>query len=454
MKLTIIGGAGVRTPLFIEALLRRAPALGLTTVSLMDLQEEKLELIGALCRELVRRAGDPVAVELTNDPRSALNGADFVVTTIRVGNEAGRVLDERIALRHGVLGQETTGPGGFAMALRSIPAILSYADLMAEICPDAWLLNFTNPAGLVAQAIAVARPGMRVAGICDTPSGMLRDVAHALGHREEELEFGFFGLNHLSWIHRARLNGADVLPDLLASDTRLSRLSDFPFEPALVRLIGMIPNEYLYYYYYREQALANIAAAGSTRGEQVQRLSRTLLENLRAADPVRHPERGLSVFHDYIRARRSTYMAAETAGAMERGSESEQAEAGGEGYAGLALAVMNATVAGGRHRLVLNVPNHGAMPTLRDDDVIECICAVDAAGATPLPIGEVPEHALRLMQQVKLYERYTVEAVAHRSRELAIMALMAHPLVGSYSLATALVDGYLEAHGAYVGDWQ
>src|SRR5579862_6490242 len=183
MKLAIIGGAGVRTPLFIEALLRRASALGLGTVTLMDVQEEKLHLIGSLCHELVRRAGDPVTLELTTNARTALAGADFVVTTIRVGNEAGRVLDERIALRHGVLGQETTGPGGFAMALRSIPAILDYADLMAEVCPNAWLLNFTNPAGLVAQAIAVARPGMRVAGICDTPTSMLREVSHALGHR-------------------------------------------------------------------------------------------------------------------------------------------------------------------------------------------------------------------------------------------------------------------------------
>ena len=241
MKLTIIGGAGVRTPLFIESLLGRAAALGLRTVVLMDLQEEKLRLIGALCRELVRRAGDPVALELTSDARAALANADFVVTTIRVGDEAGRVQDERIALRHGMLGQETTGPGGFAMALRSIPTILGYADLMAELCPDAWLLNFTNPAGLVAQAIAQARPALRVAGICDAPPSMLKHAAAALGHAPEELAFELFGLNHLSWIKAVRYQGEDLLPGLLRDDAKLAAMPEFPFEPALVRMVGMLP---------------------------------------------------------------------------------------------------------------------------------------------------------------------------------------------------------------------
>ena len=456
MKLTIIGGGGVRTPLFIQALLKRAPALGLKTVTLMDLQEEKLRLIGALCQELVRRAGDPIELQLTTDPRAALAGAGFVVTTIRVGNEAGRVLDERVALRHGVLGQETTGPGGFAMALRSIPAILAYADLMAELCPDAWLLNFTNPAGLVAQAIAVARPKMRVAGICDTPNSMIREVAHALGEQPDDLDIGFFGLNHLSWVTHARRDGKDLLPKLLASDTLLGAMGDFPFEPALVRLIGMIPNEYLYYYYYRERAVANIIAAGSTRGEQVLALSRALLDNLRAADPERHPERGLAVFQQYILTRRSSYMAAETGGVIDRSAEIEQTlnQEGGEGYAGVALAVIGAVVAGGTHKLVLNVPNNGTTPALRDDDVIESICEVDAAGARPQQAGELPESALRLVQQVKLYERLTVQAVARRSRDLAVQALMAHPLVGSYSLATVLVEEYLAAHSDFVGRWQ
>lgn len=456
MKLTIIGGAGVRTPLFIDSLLPRARALGLTHVTLMDLQEEKLALIGALCRELVRRAGDPIILTLSTDGRQALTGADFVVTTIRVGNEAGRVLDERIALRHGLLGQETTGAGGFAMALRSIPAILGYADLMAEVCPTAWLLNFTNPAGLVAQAVAVARPRMRVAGICDTPTSMLRDVARALDQRHEELGFTFFGLNHLSWIAHVWRDGADLLPQLLASDTRLRSLTEFPFDPDLARLLGLIPNEYLYYYYYRERAVANLLAAACTRGEEVLRLNHQLLEDLRAADPERDPARGLRVFHAYIYARRSTYMAAETGGAMARDSEEwrqQVQEEGGEGYAGVALAVMNAVVSGGRHRLVLNVPNRGAVAGMADDDVVECMCEVDGNGARPLPVGAVPEHALRLMQQVKLYERLTVDAVLRRSRGAAVQALLAHPLVGSYSLATALVDDYLRAHAPYVGEW-
>ncbi|HEY8286677.1 MAG TPA: glycoside hydrolase [Chloroflexota bacterium] len=453
MKLTIIGGAGVRTPLFIRGLANLAPTLGLTNVTLMDRQEEKLRLIGALCRHLLHQAGDPVTLDLTTDPRVALSGADFVVTTVRVGDESARVLDERIALDLGVLGQETTGPGGFAMALRSIPVILQYADLMAEICPRAWLLNFTNPAGLVAQAIADARPTMRVAGICDTPPTMLRAVAQALGHPADELEFTFYGLNHLSWLASARYRGEDLLPGLLADDRALRALPDEPFEPALTRMIGMIPNEYLYYYYYRERAVANILAARESRGEQVARLSAKLLTDLRSADPERRPDEGMAVYRAYLGTRRGSYMAAETGGHMDRGADEVALAEGNQGYAGVAMAVMSAVQSGSAHKLILNVPNHGAIAGLEDADVIEAMCEVDETGAHSLAVGDIPEHALLLMRQVKRYERLTVAASAGKSRNLAVEALLAHPLVGSYSLATALVERYLTAHAPYVGAW-
>jgi len=453
VKLTIIGGAGVRTPLFIRGLARLAPALGLTRVTLMDVQEEKLRLIGALCRHLLRQAGDPVVLELTTNPRQALRDADFVVTTIRVGDEPARVLDERIALDLGVLGQETTGPGGFAMALRSIPAILEYADLMEEICPRAWLLNFTNPAGLVAQALADARPNMRVAGICDTPPTMLRVVSQALGHAPDELDFTFYGLNHLSWLASACYQDEDLLPRLLADDQALRALPDEPFDPALVRMIGMIPNEYLYYYYYREQAVTNILAAKESRGEQVARLSARLLADLRSVDPERHPDEGMAVYRAYLGTRRGSYMAAETGGHMDRGADELALAEGNQGYAGVALAVMSAVRSGQAHKLILNVPNRGAITGLDDGDVVEVLCDVDEAGARPRMVGDVPEHALLLMRQVKRYERLTVAAIARKSRALAIEALLAHPLVGSYSLATALVDRYLVAHAAFIGPW-
>lgn len=449
MKMTIIGGAGVRTPLFVRALLKYSAELGLTEVTLMDIDAEKLGLIGALCAELVRRGGSPFTLTLANDARQALRDASFVVTTIRVGFEGGRVLDERIALKHGVLGQETTGPGGFAMALRSIPAILGYADLMDEVCPDAWLLNFTNPAGLVAQAISEARPHRKVAGICDTPPTMQREVARVLGLPRQEIAFTYFGLNHLSWISAAKYRGLDQLPRLLASDELLGALAEFPFEPRLVRLLGLIPNEYLYYFYYRERAVANLLAAGTTRGEQIQELTAGLLSRLRDVYTERNPEQGLAVFHQYIEARHASYMTAETGQTL----HAEETDEGSEGYAGVALAVARAVRSGSPHDLILNVPNGGAMPGMQTDDVVESVCTVDAAGARPLRIPDIPEHALRLMQQVKLYERLTVRAVAHRSRDLAVQALMAHPLVGSYSLSTSLVGEYLDAHRGYVGDW-
>jgi 6-phospho-beta-glucosidase len=454
VKITIVGGAGVRTPLFMQALVRWAPDLGLNTVTLMDRDEEKLDLIGALCGEVVRLAGSPFALEHTTDLRQALTGADFVVTTIRVGEEAGRVLDERIALKHGVLGQETTGPGGFAMALRSIPAILECADLMAEICPAAWLINFTNPAGLVTQAITAARPAMRIAGICDAPPSMLRNTARALGQRTEDLTFDLFGLNHLSWIAAARLDGEDLLPRLLADDALLASMPELPFEPALLRLLGLIPNEYLYYFYYRERAVANIGRASETRAEQIQRLSAALLGDLREADPRRNPSRGLSLLHQYLHTRSGSYMSAETGGTMDTGVDSIAHAEQSDGYAGVALAVIRAVTAGDRPRIVLNTPNRGVLAGLEDDDVIEAFCTVDQTGVIPLPVGTVPDHAMALIRDVKRYERLTVAAIAQRSRDLAVMALMAHPLVGSYSLATSLVTDYLAAHRPYVGEWR
>ncbi len=454
MKITIVGGAGVRTPLFMRSLVRQAPDLGLSVVTLMDRDEEKLALIGALCGEVVRLADNPFALELSTDIRQALVGADFVVTTIRVGQEAGRVLDERIALKHGVLGQETTGPGGFAMALRSIPAILECADLMAEICPAAWLINFTNPAGLVTQAITAARPSLHVAGICDAPPSMLRNVARALDRRTEDLTFDLFGLNHLSWISAARLDGEDLLPRLLADDALLASMPELPFEPALLRLLGLIPNEYLYYYYYRERAVANIGRARETRSEQIQRLSAALLDHLREADPRRNPERGLAILSDYLLARSGSYMSAETGGTMDTGVDSVAHGEQSDGYAGVALAVIRAVTAGDKPRIVLNTPNRGIISGLDDNDVIETFCTVDQTGVIPLPVGAIPEHAMALIRDVKRYERLTVEAIAQRSRDTAVMALMAHPLVGSYSLATSLVDDYLIAHQPYIGEWR
>jgi 6-phospho-beta-glucosidase len=268
----------------------------------------------------------------------------------------------------------------------------------------------------------------------------------------------------------ARVDGENVVPRLIQDERLAAQVPHLSlFEPALLRLVGMLPNEYLYYYYYRERALANIQAAEETRSEQVRRLSNDLLRDLDEIGPASHPERAWMRYRRYLQSRHGSYMATETGGSMQRDSNQEREDQakpsaeGGEGYAGVALDILAAAgapaeigrgnPAAAAPSLVANVPNQGAVEGMRDDDVVEVVCRCDSAGLHPLPAGEVPEDALLLMQQVKRYERLTVEAVQTRSRELAIEALMAHPLVGSYPVARSLVNAYLDAHHELVGEW-
>ena len=463
MKLTLIGGGGVRSPLFVMTLLRWQQRIGANELCLMDIDERKLELFGGLCRELVHRAGDPFTITATTDARAALTGADHVVTTIRAGFEQGRATDERIALRHGVLGQETTGPGGFAMALRSIPAILGYAELLREVSPQAWMYNFTNPAGLVTQALREA--GFeRTIGICDGANGGQGAVAGWAGVEHRRVRAEVFGLNHLSWCRRAWIDGEDVLPRAIADD-RFLRDHQGLFAPELVRRAGMHLNEYLYYYYYAERAVAAISAERLTRGEEIVALNRQLIEQLEEIGVQRNPERALRAFFGYEQRRGATYMhyaraAGEDGGESVVDADQEQlfdadipAE-GGEGYAGVALSIIEALEKDKPLYTALNVPNETAIAGMAADDVVEVSCRVDGSGIHVVPIGAVPAPQLGLMKSVKLYERLTVQAIRERSRQLAVEALMAHPLVLSYSRARPLVEEFLQAHRAYVGDWQ
>ncbi len=460
MKLSVIGGGGVRAPLFVATALRRAAQLGLSEICLMDIAAEKLDLVGALAHGIARKMGSPVRVTTTTDARAALDGAQFVVTTIRVGGDEGRITDERIALQHGVLGQETTGPGGFAMALRSIPEVLAYAELLDAVAPGAWLFNFTNPAGLVTQALHDA--GFeRAIGICDSANLAQHAIAARLGVANNVLRPEVFGLNHLSWVRRIEYQGQDVLPRFLSDPDFLAQTIQNVFEPELVRLFGMWLNEYLYYYYYAERAVESILADERTRGEEIAALNRELLAQLRTLDIASDLDAALTVYYRYNKRRESTYMHYAQAAAPTPGEADAQFREmfldvnpeEGEGYAGVALDIMEALVTGEARYMALNVPNRGAIDGLDDADVVEVSCRVDAAGPHPQPIGAIPESAAMLIQAVKHYERLTVQAVRNRSRRTAIMALMAHPLVLTYPRARALVDAYLTAHAPYVGEW-
>jgi 6-phospho-beta-glucosidase len=361
------------------------------------------------------------------------------------------------------------------MALRSIPALLEYAELAERVSPGAWLYSFTNPAGLVTQALRDAGFA-RTVGICDGANVCQNVVADWLKVDARRLRPEVFGLNHLSWTRRVLLDGKDVLAPLLRDQGFLSSTMMKLFDRALVDRVGMWINEYLYYFYYAEQAVASIGADERTRGEEIVELNRKLFDQLRGIGVDQDPESAQLAFYAYQNRRHATYMhyAQPDAPTM---AQADQTNLGfqisdfqsgsdqspiqnqqpkiddGEGYAGVALGIIQAMETGEPLYTALNVPNEGAIEGMRPGDVVEVSCIVDRDGIRPLPIGAIPEPQELLMRAVKLYERLTVEAVRTRSRDTAVAALMAHPLVLSYSRARPLVDEYLAAHAEYVGEW-
>lgn len=447
MKLTLIGGGGVRAPEFTRGALAYAAKLELQELWLMDTDADRLRTIHALCGEIAR--GSRLRVIATTDLDQALHDSGAVVTTMRVGGERGRVLDERIALRHGVLGQETTGAGGFAMAMRSIPAILNVAERMAAYCPSAYLFNFTNPAGLVVQALADAG-FQRVIGICDSANGAQHAVARWAGIPLDGVTAEVYGLNHLSWTRAVYGHNRDLLPSALADDAFLGETTQHLFDPDLVRRKGTFFNEYLYYWYYRDVALRKVAASASTRGAEVESLNQTLYAQLRGLAPAV----GLAAYDAYNARRSKTYMAYGDEAHTPADSDQFAAASSVDGYAGVALKTLAAlSISGETLNIALNVPNANAITALRPDDVVEVSCQVNKGGIQQVRIGNIPEDDALLMQCVKRYERLAVEAIRLRDRPLAVDALVAHPLVASYPTAKALVNDYLDAHSAHVGTW-
>lgn len=462
MKLAIIGGAGVRTPLFVAGALQRANRIGLGEICLMDIDEDKLALVGAICQEYIHRAGDPIRLRLTTDAREALQNTRYAVTTIRVGFEQGRVLDEEIALKQGVLGQETTGAGGFAMALRSIPAILEYGRLMAEQNPDGWLFNFTNPSGLVTQALRDAGLNHTV-GICDSANTCQRVIAQQLGVKSNDLRPETFGLNHLSWTRRVLYQGEDQLSRLLYDPQFIAESPMKIFNRELIEQMGMWINEYLFYYYYAERAVESILQDEITRGEEVLKLATQLLNKLKAINIHANPDKALAIYQGYLHRRDATYMhyANPNAPSIQEldkidfaASQAQEPNHASEGYAGVVLDVIESFESGQPLYTGLNVPNQDAINGMAPDDVVEISCRVDREGIHPLPIGSIPPAQLQLMKTIKLYERLTIEAIQKHSRAIAISALMVHPLVLSYSHAVGLVNDYLAAHKKYIGEWK
>jgi 6-phospho-beta-glucosidase len=429
VKISIIGGAGVRVPLLVRGLVRSD--LGISEVALFDPDADRQRIVA----DLAQRSVSEVQVAAHSTPEPCLEGADFVITSIRVGGSSQRARDEAIAISHDVVGQETVGPAGFAMALRAIPAMVAYGRLTARLAPRAWLINFTNPVSVVTQAVH-QESDARIVGICDTPFEICEDAAHALGLRPRECAYDYFGLNHLGWLREVYFRGEPQLHRLWDDDALLaSAYRDPLFELERLRQLRLLPTEYLYYYYRPEVALDHLRRAGTSRGGVVAELTNRLFADLTKGvqDPLRR-------YEEYLAARDASYMQVETGSTAPR---VKPAWAELSGYDRIAQMTMRGIVHDTREVIPLDVANRGNFPFLDPEDIVEVPCIVDRHGPRALHVPPVPDHCARLITHVKRYERATVAAAMSGSREDRLRALTLNPLAGPSNRQDTLLDALL-----------
>ncbi|TWP36791.1 6-phospho-beta-glucosidase [Leekyejoonella antrihumi] len=434
MQLTILGGGGFRVPLVYGALQSDHCDLRVDRVVLHDVDPERLSAVERVLAQMRDTAGGP-AVRSGTHLDDALGGADFVFSAMRIGGLAGRTADERVALDLGLLGQETTGPGGVAYGLRTVPAAVHVAERVRAVAPGAWVINFTNPAGMITEAMQSVLDS-RVIGICDTPVGLGRRAARALDLDPTRATFDYAGINHLGWLRSLPIDGADALPRLLEDPQRLSTIEEGRlFGVEWLHDLGMIPGEYLYYYYFTRDAISSIKGGPQTRGELLLDQQSTFYQEV-----CHHPDAALATWRAARQARDATYMKE----SRSEGEERDAADVAGGGYEAVALALMTALARDEPTHQILNVRNGSTLPGLPPDAVVEVPCVVDSSGATPTRIAQLTGHPAGLVQQVKAVEQLTIRAALEGSERLARMALALHPLVDSVTVARILLQGYRE----------
>ncbi|MFD9510564.1 6-phospho-beta-glucosidase [Streptomyces mirabilis] len=438
MKLTILGGGGFRVPLVYGALLGDRAEGRVTHVVLHDVDAGRLTAVARVLAEQAKDLPDAPEVSFTTDLDDALRGADFIFSAIRVGGLEGRADDERVALAEGVLGQETVGAGGIAYGLRTVPVAVDIAQRVARLAPDAWVINFTNPAGLVTEAMS-RHLGDRVIGICDSPVGLGRRIATVLGANPREAWIDYVGLNHLGWVRGLRVAGRDELPRLLADPALLGSFEEGKlFGVEWLQSLGAVPNEYLHYYYFNREAVRAYQQAEKTRGAFLRDQQEQFYAEMKRPDTA-----ALSAWDRTRAEREATYMAEnrDAAGAGERDADDLSG-----GYEKVALALMRAIARDERTTLILNVRNSGTLGVLDTEAVIEVPCLVDANGAHPVAVDPLPDHASGLVCAVKAVEREVLSAAESGSRTTAVKAFALHPLVDSVNVARRLVEGYTSVH--------
>ena len=413
LKIAVVGGASTYTPELVEGFNTHRDRLPIDELVLLDINGERLEVVGGLAGRILKKRDWPGKLTLTGSRDQALEGANFVVIQLRVGGQQARLLDETLPLEFGCIGQETTGAGGFAKALRTVPVVLEIAHEVARrAAPDAWIVDFTNPVGIVMQALL--DEGHRAIGLCNSAMGFQRMVARLLAVAPADVSLEHVGLNHLTWERAARVDGEDRLPWLLSRS--VSEIAEEIGIPAsLIRLLGAIPSYYLRYYYCTDEVLAEqLSGAKRARAEEVMAIERTLLEMYARPELDEKP-----------------------ALLMQRG---------GAYYSEAAAQLIASLHAGTGDVQAVDIRNDTALPDLPPDAVVEVPARIDRTGAHTQPLPALAPEMAGLVQQVKAYERLAVSAASRGDRATALKALMANPLVRTYRTADALLGALLDAN--------
>lgn len=425
IKIVTIGGGSSYTPELVEGFIKRYHELPVKELWLVDIEagQEKLNIVGALAKRMVEKAGLPIEVHLTLDRREALKDADFVTTQFRVGLLEARAKDERIPLKYGVIGQETNGPGGLFKGLRTIPVILDIVKDMEELCPDAWLVNFTNPAGMVTEAVLRYTHLKKVVGLCNVPIGIKMGIAKALDADVERIEVQFAGLNHMVYGLDVYLDGVSIMDQVLDelgnpnSQWSMRNIEAKNWEPSFVKGLGVIPCPYHRYYYKTKDMLEEEQKAAQekgTRAEVVQQVEQELFELYKDPD--------LSI-------------------------KPPQLEKRGGAYYSDAACNLISSIYNDKHDVQpVNTVNRGAIASIPAESAVEVNCIITKDGPKPIAIGDLPVAVRGLVQQIKSFERVAAEAAVTGDYETALVAMTINPLVPSDDIAKQILDEMLEAH--------
>ena len=427
IKIVTIGGGSSYTPELVEVFIKRHKELPVKELWLVDIEEgkHKLEIVGNLAKRMVKKAGVDMEVHLTLDRREALKDADFVTTQLRVGLLDARIKDERIPLSHGVIGQETNGAGGLFKALRTVPVVLDIIKDIEELCPNAWLVNFTNPTGVISEAVFKYTNFRRYIGLCNVPIGVKNGMADILEVEKDRVEMDFAGLNHMVYALNVRLDGKDITKEAIekfvTSSLTMQNIKDIPLNADFVRALGVIPCPYHKYYYKHKEMLEEELEGfkdGKTRGETVKALEDDLFEL--------YKDENLAVKPPQLEKR------------------------GGAYYSDAACNLINSIYNDKKDIQVVNTLNNGAIRDFREDSAAEMSCVITKEGPKPLSVGYLPVAVSGLVTEIKAFEILAAKAAVEGDYNAALQALCINPLIPSDDLAKTILDEMMEAHKEYL----